>query len=108
MMRKIIIISLFLAIGFAENTMAQVTVSTHQHETEAPLPSEEVRMEKKNSKKHGHQLKKEKEKHAKHNLKMEKKRLRHNDNATFGAIGYDNGGKYSARAHKRHLKAKKD
>lgn len=107
-MKNIIFISIFFVFAGLGNCFAQESASTHVHETEAPEPSEEIRMEKKNSKKHEHQLKKEKERHAKHNLKMEKRRLRHSGDATFGAIGYDNGGKYSARAHKRHLKAKKD
>ena len=108
-MKKIIFtIFLLASFGFMSSSFAQVSVSTHEHETEPPEPMEVIRSEKKNSKKHERQVKKEKERHAKHNLRMEKKRLKHSSDATFGAIGYDNGVKYSGRAHKRHLKSKKN
>lgn len=108
MKKTIFVIFLFASMCLTSYSFAQVSVSKHEHETEAPDPSEEIRMEKKNTKKHERIIKKEKERHARHNLKMEKKRIKHSGDVTFGAIGYDNGAKYSGRAHKRHLKSKRN
>ncbi|TAH25186.1 MAG: hypothetical protein EAZ07_07810 [Cytophagales bacterium] len=102
------LIIFILGIGLASIANAQISNSTHTHETVPPDPAEEIQLEKKYSKKHIRQAKKEKERHAKHNLKMEKKRLKSSGDAHFGAIGYDGVSKYSGKAHKRHLKSNKD